>query len=152
MSLGALLVAVALSCTEGTLQMVLLGYALLSTVVYVILTFIGAIIPAKTLITFELMVWVSTPIFLITLIINGWRYYLFRTPLDPALLGAWLWPLCTMTAYWLYNHLDSTPKLWAKDKGIWFSQNDVFHIGLIPWMIYIAAVVANRVNDYVVPV
>ncbi len=150
-SMDALLVAVALSCTEGTLQMVLLGYALLSAVVYVILTFIGAIVPVKTLITFELMVWVSTPVFLIILIINGWRYYMFSTPMDLALLGAWLWLFCTMAAYWLYDHLDITPKLWAKGKGIWFSQNDVLHIGLILWMIYLAAVVAGLVQDYPVP-
>jgi hypothetical protein len=151
-SMDALLVAVAYSCTKGTLQMVLLGYALLSAVVYVILTFIGGIIPVKTLITFELMVWVSTPIFLIIFILNGWGYYMFSTPMDLALMGAWVLLLFTMTAYWLYDHFDITPKLWAKGKGIWFSQNDVLHIGLILWMIYIATVVANRVNDYVVPV
>jgi len=151
-SIDALLVAVAYSCTTGTLQMVLLGYALLSAVVYVILTFIGAVIPVKTLITFELMVWVSTPIFLIILFLSGWRYYRSGTPMDLALMGAWVWLLFTMAAYWLYDHLDITPKLWAKGKGIWFSQNDVLHIGLILWMIYLATVVANRVNDYSAPV
>jgi hypothetical protein len=59
-----------------------------------------------------------------------------------------VWLLLTMVAYWLYDRLDITPKLWAKGRGIWFSQNDVLHIGLILWMIYIATVVANRVNDY----
>lgn len=151
-SLDALLVAAALSSTEGTLQMVLLGYALLTAVVYVILTFIGAMIPVRSLITFELMVLVSTPIFLIILVMNGWRYYVLSTPLDLALLGAWVWLLCSMTAYWLYDYLDITPRLWANGKGIWFSQDDVLHIGLILWMIYIAAVVARRVNDCVVPV
>jgi hypothetical protein len=72
--------------------------------------------------------------------------------MDLALLGAWVWLLCVMTAYWLYDHLDITGKLWAKGEGIWFSQNDVLHIGLILWMIYIAAVVADRVNDFIVPV
>jgi hypothetical protein len=150
-SMDALLVAIAYSCTQGTLRMVLLGYALLSAVVYVILTFIGGIIPVKSMITFELMVWVSTPIFLIILALNGWRYYTLSTPMDLALLGAWILLLSTMAAYWLYDKLDITPKLWAKGKGIWFSQNDVLHIGLILWMIYIATVVAFRVNDYYVP-
>ena len=151
-SMDALLVAIACSCTQGMLQAVLLGYAMLSAVGYVILTFIGGIVPVKSLITFELMVWVSTPIFLIILIINGWRYYIFSTPMDLALLGAWVLLLFTMAAYWLYDNLAITPKLWANGKGIWFSQNDVLHIGLILWMIYIATVVANRVNDYTVPV
>ena len=108
-------------------------------------------IPVKSLITFELMVWVSTPVFLIIIIINGWRYYMFRTPMDLALLGAWVLLLFTMMAYWLYDNLAITSKLWAKGKGIWFSQNDVLHSGLIFWMIYVAIVVANRVNDYTVP-
>jgi hypothetical protein len=57
-----------------------------------------------------------------------------------------------MAAYWLYDKLDITSKLWAKGSGIWFSQNDVLHISLILWMIYIASVVTGRVTDYVVPV
>jgi hypothetical protein len=151
-SMDALLVAIAFSCTTGTVRTVLLLYALLSAVAYVIIAAIGAIVPNKTLITFELMVWVSTPVFLAVLVINGWRYYLFSTPMDLALLGAWLGLLCTMLAYWLYDKLDITPKLWAGGKGIWFSQNDVLHIGLILWMIYLAAVVARLVHDYSVPV
>ncbi|MFC2030517.1 hypothetical protein ACFLWA_07315 [Chloroflexota bacterium] len=152
LSMAALLVATAFCCTQGTLQTVLLGYALLSAAVYVVLTFIGGIIPVKSLITFELMVWFSTPVFLIMFVLNGWRYYMLGAPLDLALVGAWLLLLVTMATYWLYDKLELTPKLWAKGRGIWFSQNDVLHTGLILWMIYIAAVVADRVNDCVVPV
>ncbi len=147
-SLDALLVAIACSCTEGILRTVLLGYALLSAVVYVVLTFIGGIIPVRSLITFELMLWVSTPPFLILLMLNAWRYYRLGTAMDLALVGAWVLLLFILTAYWLYDKLEITPKLWAKGKGIWFSQNDVLHIGLILWMIYIATVVAERVQDY----
>jgi hypothetical protein len=132
--------------------MVLLGCALVSAVAYIILTFIGGMIPVKSLITFELMVWGSTPLFLILFTLNAWRYYTLGTPMDLAFMGAWVLLLLTMTAYWLYDKLDITPKLWAEGKGIWFSQNDVLHIGLILWMIYIAAVVADRVNDFIVPV
>ncbi len=151
-SIGALLIAIAYSCTTGTTQMILLGYALISVVAYIILTFIGGIVPIQSLITFEWMVWFSTPIFLLICIINGWRYFMFSTPMDLALIGAWVLLLLTMTAYWLYAKLDITPKLWANGKGIWFSQNDVLHIGLILWMIYIATVVASRVYDYAMPV
>jgi hypothetical protein len=151
-SMDALLVAIAYSCTEGTLHTVLLGYALVCAVVYVVLTFIGGIMPVKLLITFEFMVLVSTPTFLIIFLINGWRYCTLGAPMDLALLGAWVLLFLTMAAYWLYDYLDITPKLWAKGQGIWFSQNDVLHIGLILWMIYLATVVADRVNDYIVPV
>lgn len=149
MSIDAMLVAVAYSCTEGSLQMILSAYALVNAVVYVIFTFVGGIVPVKSLITFNLMVRVSTPIFLLLFILNGWRYYMLKDPMDLAFLGTWILLLLTMAAYWLYDDLEITQKLWARGKGIWFSQNDVLHICLIFWVIYIAAVVANRVKDYV---
>jgi hypothetical protein len=72
--------------------------------------------------------------------------------MDLALLGAWISLLLTMITYCLYDGLDITQKLWARGKGIWFSQNDVLHVCLILWVIYIVTVVANRIKDYTMPV
>lgn len=146
-SIDTLLVAIAISCTTGITQKILLTYALVCAVAYVLLAFIGGIMPIKTLITFELMVWVSIPTFLILLFINGWRYYLFNTAIDLALIGVWLGLILIMLAYWIYDRQVITAKLWAK--RIWFSQNDVLHIGLILWMIYIAAFVTHNIKDYI---
>ena len=88
----------------------------------------------KSLITFNLMVRVSTPILLIFLILNGWRYYLLRDSMDLALLGTWILLFLTMAAYGLYDDLDITQKLWDRGKGVWLSQNDVLHICLIFWV------------------
>ncbi len=151
-SLNAMLVAVAYSCTEGSLQIMLLLFALVSAVLYVVCTFIGGIVPIKSLITFNWMVWVSSPILLIFFALNGWRYYIYRDPMDLSLLGTWILLLLTCVLYWLYDKLDITQKLWAKEKRIWFSQNDVLHACLILWIFYIAIVVANRVEDYSLPV
>jgi hypothetical protein len=147
-SLDTLMVAVAYSCTEGVIQTVLLTYALTNAVAYTILTFIGGIVPVKTLLTFELLVWVSTPPLLIMFALSAWRYHTHGTTMDLAFMGAWVLLLLTMIAYWLYDKLDITPKLWAKGKRIWFSQNDALHMGLVLWMIYIATVVAEHVQDY----
>ena len=151
-SMDAMLVAVAYSCTGGSLQIILSIYALVNAAVYVILTLIGGIVPVKSLITFNLMVRISTPIFLLLCILNGWRYYMLRDSMDLALLGTWILLLLTMATYCLYDELDITQKLWARGKGIWFSQNDVLHICLILWVIYIVTVVANRIKDYTMPV
>jgi hypothetical protein len=146
-SMNALLVGVAYSCTEGSWQTLLQAFALASTIAYVVVAFIGALIPIKSLITFNLMVWVSTPALMICLFLNGWRYYSYSNPMDLALLGTWILLLVTSAIYWLYDELDITMKLWRR-QGSWFSQNDVLHVCLILWVIYIAAVVANRVRDY----
>ena len=151
-SLNAMLVAVAYSCTGGTLKMMLSVYALANAVVYVILALAGGIVPVKSFITFKLMVQVSTPILLIFFILNGWRYYMLRDPMDLALLGSWILLLLSGTAYFLYDNLGITQRLWAKGEGIWFSQNDVLHVCLILWVIYIATVVASRIKDYTMPV
>ena len=151
-SMDAMLVAVGYSCTEGSLRVILSAYALVCAVVYVILTFVGGILPVKSLITFNLMVWVSTPILVLFFVLNGWRYYILRDPMDFALLVTWILLLLTSATYFIYDDLDITQKLWAGGEGIWFSQNDVLHVCLILWVIYIATVVANRVKDYTVPV
>jgi hypothetical protein len=78
-------------------------------------------------------------------VLNGWRYYKLKDPMDLALLGTWLGLGITLGAYFLYLVLDVTHELWAQ--GIWFSENDVLHIGLISWMMHIALVVAKRVED-----
>ena len=50
-----------------------------------------------------------------------------------------------MAVYYLYMGLGVAKKLW--DQGIWFNENDLLHIGLILWMIYIAFGVAQKVRD-----
>jgi hypothetical protein len=106
---------------------------------------VGAFVPIKFLVSFELLVLFTAPTILIFFILNGWRYYEQKGGMDLALLTGWIGLGITMGAYYLYLELGIAQELWAR--GIWFSENDVLHVGLIIWMIYIALVVANRVGD-----
>jgi hypothetical protein len=148
LSMNAMLAAVAYSCTTGTLQAVLLGYAAMNSLVYVILVIVGALVPVKSLITFELMVWVSAPHLFFFIILNGWRYFTLKDAMHLVLLGSWFMLVGTMAAYWIYGKQGIPKKLWAR--GIWFSENDVLHVLLIFWMVYTVAVVANRISDFTV--
>ena len=144
-SIDALTMAVAHSSTTGKLRKALSIYALVNALVYFIIVMIGAFIPVKFLISFELLLVVSAPGIIAFFVINGWRYFKFKQSLDLTLLGTWIWLGVTIAAYFLYLISGNTASLWAK--GMWFSENDVLHIGLIVWMLYIAFVLAPKVED-----
>ena len=148
-SMNTLLVAVAYSCTTDTFQKVLLGYAVLSSILYVLIVFIGGIVPLKSLITFEFMVWFSAPVFFFCVFLNAFRFFIHRDILDLLLLCTWALLFLTMIAYWAYHKRGIAKKLWARN--IWFSENDVLHILLVFWMIYIAVVLTNHIKDYSIP-
>jgi hypothetical protein len=147
LSVDAMLAAVVFSCTTGKWRLFLICLALIWAAGYTILVLIGALLPVKKLITFELMVWISSPIILILIILNSWRYLQLQNPLDLFLLIAWLFLLIVLTAYWIYDKLDITTRLWAKGDGIWFSQNDLLHIGLVLWMFYLSIVVTQYISN-----
>lgn len=144
-SVDAMLLAGAYACAVGKWRKAMSTYALAHAALYAVLVLIGALIPVKFLISFELLLLVAAPNILFLFALNAWRYYKLREPMDLALLGAWLWLGLTLVAYFLYLLLDLTHTLWAR--GVWFSENDVLHIGLILWMLYLALVVAKRVAD-----
>jgi hypothetical protein len=136
-SVDAMVVAVSYSCTTGKRRKALHLYALVNSALYTAVVLAGAFVPVKFLVSFELLLLVAAPNILILFALNAWRYRLLRNPMDLALLGTWLWLGVTLGTYFAY--------LWSQ--GIWFSENDVLHIGLILWMIYIARVVSTRVVD-----
>lgn len=145
-SVNAMLAAIAYSCAHGVFRSLLLGYAMVSSSVYVILIFVGGMVPIKSLLTFKLMVQVSTPVFILFVLLNGWRWFIFNDPMDLVFLGSWILLIGTMIVYWIYRKNAITKKLWKKN--IWFSEDDILHVCLIIWVIYIATMAAHRVKDW----
>jgi hypothetical protein len=144
-SIDAMTMAVAYSSTTGKLRKALSVYAIVNAVAYFIVVMIGAFIPVKFLISFELLLVVSAPGIIAFFVINGWRYFKLKQSLDITLLGTWIWLGVTIAAYFLYLISGNTASLWAR--GMWFSENDVLHIGLIVWMLYITFALVPKVKD-----
>ena len=144
-SVDAMLLAEAHACTTGRSRRVLTVYAVANAAVYAAVVLVGAVTPVKLLVSFELLILFAAPTILIFFILNGWRYARLKDDMDLALLGAWAWLALTLGAYFLYLMLGITQTLWAR--GVWFSENDILHIGLIVWMVYLVGVVAPRVRD-----
>lgn len=144
-SVDAMLVAEAYSSAAGKWRKILSLYAFIHIAFYATTVVIGAIVPIKFLISFEWLILVAAPNIVIFLILNGWRTYKLRQEKELVLLGAWVWLVLTIGAYFLYLTSGLAQRLWAR--GAWFSENDVLHIGLIIWMVYLALVVAKRIED-----
>ena len=145
-SVNAMALAEAHSSAVGKWRRWLSLYAVVNLGLYIIVTLIGALIPIKFLISFELLLVFAAPSILLFFILNGWRYLKFRERLDLVLWGTWLGLGLIIGAYFLYLVLGITQILWAQ--GSWFSENDVLHIGLILWMLYIGLVVAPKMKDF----
>ncbi len=144
-SIDAMMLAVAYSSTTGKLRRALSVYSVINAVVYFIIVMIGVFIPVKFLISFEFLLVVAAPGIIAFFIINGWRYFKFKLRLDLLLLCTWIWLGITIAAYFLFLISGIPESLWAK--GFWFSANDVLHIGLIIWMLYIAFALAPQIKD-----
>ena len=116
-------------------------YAPVNFITYVIIVVIGAMIPIQFMISFELMLIFLAPTILLLLIFNIRRYATFKKLINRSLVIIWVSLIFIIGLYFLYFMLDITSILW--EQGIWFSENDILHIGLILWMIYIG-LVASR--------
>jgi hypothetical protein len=144
-SVDAMVVAQAFCCASGKVRRILQAYALSNLALYLALVFVGALVPVKALISFEMLLVFAAPSILGLFVHNLWRYIRLRMALDLALLGAWIGLGLAMAAYFIYLLLSVTSSLWAR--GVWFSENDVLHLGLIVWMLYLARLLAPRVHD-----
>jgi len=144
-SVNAMMIAQANSCATEKWRRVMLTYAFVNMGLYVFLTLIGALIPIEFLISFELMLIFFAPNILLFFIMNSWRYYQNKKKMDLALFGIWVSLIIILATYYLYLILGITEMLW--EHGLWFSENDVLHIGLIAWMIYILIIVKRHVKD-----
>ena len=50
-------------------------------------------------------------------------------------------------AYFAYYAAGITETLWDGGDGFYFSANDVLHVGMIAWLVYVAAAVGPRLRD-----
>ncbi len=144
-SVVAMIMAQSYSCVTERWRTPISIYAFVIIVVYVIIVLIGSSIPIKFMISFELMILFLAPNILIFFFLNSWRYYKYGNRLDLVLLVIWISLGIIVGVYYLYLVSGITERLW--ENGIWFSENDVLHIGLIAWMIYIRITLSRHLRD-----
>ncbi|MBN2604378.1 MAG: hypothetical protein JXR62_00985 [Bacilli bacterium] len=114
--------------------------AIIGFVLYTVSLISGIFFEIKLLITYEWFLIFFLPYFISFMSINVGSNHQLKNPLDRGLILVWVFMLLINIAYFIY-FLGGIGELIYENYGIWFSANDVLHIGLIGWMYYIYKVV-----------
>jgi hypothetical protein len=145
--MNAFLVACAYSNTEGKFRKNIIAYALFNTIFYCGLALYGAIVPIKFFVSFEFLMLTSTPSVIFFVWIYGRAYKNSKDNMNLYLRNTWLILIAVIVAYVAYMASGITAMLWQK--GIWFTENDVLHVGMIYWVYYIMKKLPQEVKDLV---
>jgi len=128
-SISAMVVAVAYALATQRVRHGVTMYAVVNVIVYVGITVAGMLLPSAFLLSFEMLLVFAVPALAIaaTLAIRRWSELLARR-----ILGVLVLLVGVQIAYLAYFALGVTESLWAS--GIYFSANDVLHVGMLIWL------------------
>ncbi|MCX5740646.1 MAG: hypothetical protein NTZ61_19525 [Proteobacteria bacterium] len=146
-SVSAMLIAVAYACTTGRVRRGLIRYSIANVVAYFVVTSIGVLRAERFLLSFDMLMLFALPGLIAVLAISGLRYRRLRDGMALALLGAGVWLVVTFVAYYSYYAAGLTQAFWRGGQGFYFSENDVLHIGMALWIVYVALFLARRLRD-----
>ena len=146
-SVSAMLVAVAYACAAGRGRRAIIVYAVLNAVVYCAVAVVGVYLPSALLLSFEVLMLFALPGIIIVSVV-AWRH--FRATGDRGARGIFIVALALVVvnvAYFGYYAAGVTEALWDDGNGFYFSANDVLHIGLIAWLVYVAVALGPTLRD-----
>lgn len=128
-SMSAMVVAVAYALASARARRAITVYAALNLIVYVLVTIAGVLMPSAFLLSFELLLLFALPALVIAavLAIRRWSESLARR-----VIGVLVLLVLVQVAYLVYFALGVTESLWAS--GVYFSANDVLHVGMLAWL------------------
>jgi len=147
LSVSAMTAAIAYALAKNLLRKIILGYAILNALIYVVITIIGVVQPSKFLLSFEVLMLFALPGILLVIILSGIRYLKNQSPLDASLFLAGLLMILVQAAYFMYYAAGITQALYQEGTGFYFSENDVLHVGMILWLWYVVKAISKNLRD-----
>ena len=144
-SMGALCVAISLTVLRKEKQKLLKYYGMGSVLVYTIVLLIGSIISHQFMISYELFTIFFVPMFVLFFVTSVIQYRENNDELNKTLIITWILFLIVNGSYYVYYFLGFTESIY-ENTGIWFSANDVLHVALIGWMLYIQFVLKRKIE------
>jgi len=145
LGMNAFLIASAYSSTRGFFRKSIMLYAVIHSIVYSALLMYGAFVPVQFLVSFELLMLSSAPavVFVLGLHTNAFR--ISHDAMNRKLRNTWLVFLLVGIAYGTWLALGLTQPLW--NHGIWFTENDVLHVGMIGWVYFLLKRLPKLLRD-----
>ncbi len=140
-SVSAMLVAVAYACTLARRGVMI--YALANAVVYTIVAIAGVLLPSIVLLSFEVLMLFALPGIILVIVLAARS----NEPVSRPILVAAVLLIVVNVAYFAYYAAGITETLWDGGEGFYFSANDVLHVGMIAWLVYVAMAVGPRLRD-----
>ncbi len=146
-SVSAMVIAVAFACAVAGGRRAMIVYAVLNAVVYCAVAVVGVYLPSALLLSFEVLMLFALPGIVIMSVV-AWRHY--RATGDRGSRGIFIAALALVAvniAYFGYYAAGVTEALWDDGNGFYFSANDVLHIGVIVWLVYVAVALGPTLRD-----
>lgn len=121
--------------TNGKTKIYLKRYSEVALFVYIFILLLGSILSNHLLISYEIFSLFFMPLFLVFFVLNIINYKKNKDSLNKSFILLWLLFLFVNVAYYAYYIPGFTQTLYT-NTGIWFSANDVLHVGLMIWFFY----------------
>ncbi len=131
--------------TTGRSQKRLKRYSEIALIAYTILLLLGSILEIQFLVSYELFTLFFMPLFVIFFVLNLRRYQRQKDDLNRNFVILWVLFLFVNVAYYAYYLPGFTQTLY-ETSDIWFSANDVLHVGLIGWFGYFSLFVQPKLR------
>ena len=141
-SVSAMVVAVAYALATPRARRAISIYAVLNLLVYVVVTLAGILMPSAFLLSFELLLLFAVPALVIAAVLAIRRWH---QPLARRILWVLMLLVLVQVAYLVYFALAITESLWAS--GVYFSANDVLHVGMLAWLAITAWALGPSLED-----
>lgn len=141
-SMSAMVVAVAYALATERARRAITVYAVLNLIIYVAVTVAGILLPSAFLLSFELLLLFAVPALVIAAVLAIRRR---QEPLARRILWVLVLLVLVQVAYLVYFALGITETLWAS--GIYFSANDVLHVGMLAWLAITAWALGPALKD-----
>ncbi len=146
-SVSAMVLAVSYSCAQGTARRWFVGYAIANVVAYGAVTVAGVLLPSAFLLSFEVLLIFALPGVILTGVVAARHYLVHSDVMSWRILWAVLLLILVQVAYFAYLIFGITQALWDDGRGPYFSANDVLHVGMALWLLYVYFALRNQLAD-----